>query len=666
MLHTSNCVYNDEVMGEKCPIKFIMQYFLLYGRSKLFNFKRALISSSVILLTLSLLISNWLSYTNIRNTTIKNVNDKTLTLINYESNKLSTWFSNQALVINSIVDNYKNGVINDDFSIAAKLAQNGSHLTNICLGFESGIAYSSTSGHGWENGISPADYDPRVRPWYKQGKSTRGLDITDIYTDKYTGEEGVSIVSSLGNGAIFGSIELSKLNVTVTDIHSPGAFAVITDGAGNFMASSSEDYQQGKSFSAMGLHNVEKQMLSNIEAQQEYKLNGEENLGFSKAIDLVNGKHWYLFIGVKKSVAYAGVDEALKSAVILSLLMLIIAIASSLAVLRVLYRPILELKEVISDLSTGNGDLTRRLIVNSNDDLGLISEGINRFIAKLQEMMQEIQESAIHISHSVKSLRLQADSSTEILNAHTRETELVVTAVEEMSATANDVARNASETALFTQNTNAQATKSKETVAQASQTVTQLMQEVDKTATDINSIDKDTLNITNVLKVIGEIADQTNLLALNAAIEAARAGEQGRGFAVVADEVRALAARTQTSTAEIESTLTKLRLGADTATSAMQATKNTCHKTTEATFMVASDLDLIGDSIRQITDLNTQIATAAEEQNSVSAEITRNISSMSEMVNELTINGKKVVNETIGLAEAHHQLNTLVNKFKLS
>ena len=629
------------------------------------DFKKALISSSVILLTISLLVSNWLSYIYIRDTTIQSVNEKSLALINYESNKLKTWFDNQVLAVDSVVKNYKNGMIDKDFSLVARLAQSGSHLTNICLGFESGIAYSSTSDHGWENGMSPADYDPRVRPWYQQGRSTKGLDITDIYIDKYTGEQGVSIVSNLGDGAIFGSIELSMLDATVTDINFPGAFAIIADGFGNIMASSSGDYRLDDSFSDIGLRDVERRMRANIETQQEYRFNGVDKLAFTKAIDLVNGKRWYLFIGVDKAVAYAGVDTALKNAIMLSMVMLLISVLTSLGILKVLYRPILELKEMVSALSTGNGDLTRRLTVSSNDDLGQISAGINRFIASLQAMMLEIKGSANNISYSAERLRAQTDSNAEILNAHTQETEQVVTAIEEMSATANDVANNASETALFTQNTHSQATKSKVVVAQAEETVAQLALEVDKTAADIAAIDKDTLDITNVLKVIGDIADQTNLLALNAAIEAARAGEQGRGFAVVADEVRALAARTQTSTAEIECTLAKLRLGADAAMLAMQATKDTCQKTSQGTRLVAEDLGVISDSVEQITELNTQIATAAEEQNAVSAEITRNISSMSEMVAELSVNGEKTVNETIELTAAQRQLNTLVEQFKL-
>ena len=443
------------------------------------DFKKALISSSVILLTISLLVSNWLSYTYIRDTTIQSVNEKSLALINYESHKLKTWFDNQVLAVDSVVKNYKNGMIDKDFSLVARLAQSGSHLTNICLGFESGIAYSSTNDHGWTNGMSPADYDPRVRPWYQQGRSANGLDITDIYIDKYTGEQGISIVASLGNGAIFGSIELSRLEASVKGINFPGAYAVIADGSGKFMASSSGDYRLGDRFSDIGLSYVERQMLSNLETQQEYSLDGVDKLAFTKAIELVNGKRWFLFIGVDKAVAYAGVDTALKKAIMLSLVMLLISVLTSLGILKVLYRPILELKEMVSALSTGNGDLTRRLTVSSNDDLGQISAGINRFIASLQAMMLEIKEAANNISHSAERLRAQTDSNAEILNAHTQETEQVVTAIEEMSATANDVANTASETALFTQNTHSQATKSQVAGAQAEETVAQLALDVD-------------------------------------------------------------------------------------------------------------------------------------------------------------------------------------------
>ena len=158
----------------------------------------------------------------------------------------------------------------------------------------------------------------------------------------------------------------------------------------------------------------------------------------------------------------------------------------------------------------GNGDLTSRLSIESHDDLGDIAEGINQFIGQLQQLMLEVQNSSDLIDGSIERLKAEADANKQILNAHTQETEQIVAAIEEMSATANDVARNGSETAAFTRTTNEQALTSKQVVARATSTVAQLVQEVEATSENISEIDRNTLDITNVLKVIGDIADQTN------------------------------------------------------------------------------------------------------------------------------------------------------------
>jgi len=372
-----------------------------------------------------------------------------------------------------------------------------------------------------------------------------------------------------------------------------------------------------------------------------------------------------IFFTIDESVAYAAVDESLSSAITSSLIMLVIALILAIAVLNVIYQPILTLKEVVMDLSQGNGDLTRRLPITRNDDLGQISEGINTFIATLQTLMLEVSQSSDHIAGSVAQLKYQTDANNEVLSSHSIETEQIATAVEEMSATAADVASNASEASHFNHSANLQVTDSRSVVTNATITVSQLIEDVERTSYNITEIGKDTIEITNILKVIGEIADQTNLLALNAAIEAARAGEQGRGFAVVADEVRALAARTQISTAEIEKTLLKLQNGSNATKTAMESTKLTCERTAENTALVANDLDVIAQSVTQINDLNIQIATAAEEQSSVAGEITRNMASIREIVGQLSVSGEATTSETINLATANSQLKSVVGKFKL-
>jgi methyl-accepting chemotaxis protein len=621
----------------------------------------------VTLVALCLLISNWLSYIELKESTIANTNEKLQSMVKYESNNIEEWFTEKAKSIDALASHYRQGTYTGNYAQTARLSTDVGGVARIYFGFDDGSAYSTETSSKWIDGKAiPEKYDPRTRPWYQQGKATTALDVTDIYVDDGTGHNVISILKNIGDGVVLGDIELTRLADTVKAVAYPGAVVLITDQTGKVLASESKRLVSGSHFSDFGLPEVERNMLSHDEVMQEYTLDGVDKISFSKAINLVNGKKWYLLIGLKKSVAYAAVDKALNNAMLSSLIMLAFAISVLLSVLYVLYKPILLLKEMVTDLSKGNGDLTRRLEVTNQDDLGQISKGINLFIANLQSMMLEVLQSSTYISSSVERLKSEAEANSQILVAHTTETEQIVAAIEEMSATANDVARNGAETASFTQATNIQTLASKTVVGKATDTVAQLVREVENTSANIAEIDRDTVNITQVLKVIGEIADQTNLLALNAAIEAARAGEQGRGFAVVADEVRALAARTQTSTAEIEQTLTKLRQASNAAIAAMDVTKATCVKTAETTEQVASDLDTIGNSVNQINDLNTQIATAAEEQSSVSGEITRNMSAIREMVNELSTNGETTSNETVNLATANHQLRLIVEQFKLS
>ncbi|QYJ90264.1 methyl-accepting chemotaxis protein [Shewanella halotolerans] len=630
------------------------------------GFKKSLVASMVTLVALCLLISNWLSYVQIKEATIARVNDKLTGVTRNESAKVATWFGAKAQAMDELAQHYRLGSYQNNYVNTARLATDLSGVARIYFGFDDGSAYSTETGDKWLNGRAiPGKYDPRTRPWYQQGKATTQLDVTDIYIDDGTGHKVISILKNLGDGVVLGDIELTYLHDVVSAIDYPGAVALITDQTGKVLASESPTLVSGSRFSDFGLPQVQQKIIGSDEVMQEYRIDGVDKLGFSKAIPLVNGKQWFLFIGLDKSNAYAVVDKALTSALVSSAVMLLCAISILLGVLYLLYRPILSLKAMVTELSKGNGDLTKRLEIHSEDDLGQISTGINQFIANLQAMMREVLQASAHISGSVERLNGETETNRHILSAHTKETEQIVAAVEEMSATANDVAQNGSETASFTQLTNEQALASKQVVAQATETVNRLVREVEHTADKIGQIDRDTINITQVLKVIGDIADQTNLLALNAAIEAARAGEQGRGFAVVADEVRALAARTQDSTAEIEETLSNLRDASNSAIHSMEVTKQTCLETASTTERVATDLDAIGSSVNQINDLNTQIATAAEEQSSVSAEITRNMSAICDMANELARSGESSRNETVNLATANQQLEQIVGQFKL-
>ncbi|WP_211235768.1 methyl-accepting chemotaxis protein [Psychromonas aquimarina] len=633
---------------------------------KSLGFKKTIIISIIALVTLCLLTSNWIAYVNLRDNTIENVREHSKTIVNFEAGRIETWFQSKVTVIDSLAERYQGRTYNTDYVEIARLSKSIGEISAVYFGLKDGSMHGTAAGDIWTNGVADPDkYDPRTRPWYQMAKAADTPIVTDAYIDSVTKQPVVSVAKSFGEGVALADVSLSILSQTVKNIDFPGAAAVITDGAGKSLASNSSALKVGTKLTDIGMIDIQNAMISQDESSIAYAINGVEKLAFTKAIPLINGKKWYLVIGINKSIAYAEVDQALTDAVIASLVMLVIAAALVIAVLNILYRPILTLKAMIVDLSKGHGDLTRRLPVTSNDDLGQISEGINRFIENLQSLMQEVSQTSGDISSSVDQLKQQTDANNQVLTAHSMETEQVVSAIEEMSATASDVAGNASEASRYTHDTNSQVSDSRNVVTEATTTVSQLADDVENTAVSIEDIGKDSQEITSVLNVIGSIAEQTNLLALNAAIEAARAGEQGRGFAVVADEVRALAARTQSSTAEIEQTLNKLLSGSKTAIDAMNATKSTCERTTQNTSLVAADLDNIAISVTNINDLNTLIATAAEQQSSVAEDITRNMSAIRDIVGELTINGQSTATETINLSAANSQLKSVVSKFKL-
>ncbi|AGH81161.1 methyl-accepting chemotaxisprotein [Psychromonas sp. CNPT3] len=359
-------------------------------------------------------------------------------------------------------------------------------------------------------------------------------------------------------------------------------------------------------------------------------------------------------------------EERVQSTIITSSVLMLIFFIVAVTIINKIMQKLVFLKSRIDVLSTGDADLTSRIAIDSDDELGDISQSVNQFIMYLQTMMKEIAMASNKITATIEQLNVQSDQNHKALSVHAAETEQVVSSITEMSATSDAVAQDASETASNTKSANEEALLAKEIVGDASNSVLALVDEVDSASANINKMNENTVQIINVLSVIGDIAEQTNLLALNAAIEAARAGEQGRGFAVVADEVRSLAARTQSSTAEINSILTILRSDANIAVASMDLTKESCQRTAKNTEKVNQSLDNLTSYIVGINDLSTQIATASEQQSSVSEEVSLNMSNIHQTVQELKSNGESNVNSTKNLAIANAQLNKLVKKFKVS
>jgi len=529
------------------------------------------------------------------------------------------------------------------------------------------VNFADKSGLTVGNSGVIADYDATQEAWYQDAQSANKLMMTDIYFDKGISDKYMFSFLDVENGGVIGGdIFLDAVDPFIQGINFRGATVRLYDGNGGLISTSGNDKFGDKISDNNNLTGLEKQVLSTKKGEYRYQLDGYEQYILYSELSLLGGQKWHIVIAIDGAIAYDFMAEQLASSAFTATGLIILTIILLLFTLTKIYSPIISLKQRIEDLAQGNGDLTQRLEITGNDDLAQISQHVNDFISQLQVMMGEILNSSGQISKEIEQLRLVSESNAKALTAHTSETEQTVTAITQMSASANGVAESAKQTALNTQQASDEALASKELVTASTDSVKTLVNQVDSASNCINTMNENTQEIVSVLSVIGAIADQTNLLALNAAIEAARAGEQGRGFAVVADEVRSLAARTQSSTAEINEILTKLTSDASVAVNAMDTTKESCQLTTDNTIRVGSGLDTMAGSIIEINELSTHIASASSEQSGVAEEISRSMSSIQDMVSDLTENGELTTASTEKLLAENTQLITLVSHFKLS
>jgi methyl-accepting chemotaxis protein len=348
---------------------------------------------------------------------------------------------------------------------------------------------------------------------------------------------------------------------------------------------------------------------------------------------------------------------------------IVIVILTSLMMLWIAKRvanPINDMLNTLNDIADGEGDLTRRLEVKGSDEIAQLGNAFNRFTSKLQCIISSVADVTRQVTDSASSLSLQTQKTTAQLSIHNNETDQVVTAVTQMNTTANDVAENVIQVADATQLATQDSLLAQDNVSTSNNAITNLVNNVEQASGHMTSLHDQSQKIDHVLQVIGAIAEQTNLLALNAAIEAARAGEQGRGFAVVADEVRSLACRTQDSTLEIKVMLDGLHEFVAQAVSAMKTSQETSAHVMQSSTKISGSLSAVTDAVDGINDMTTQIATAATEQSSVSDEINRNMINIRDVVTQLLTSSHETTQVSTDLSAAGEELESLLSQFKLS
>ncbi len=324
-----------------------------------------------------------------------------------------------------------------------------------------------------------------------------------------------------------------------------------------------------------------------------------------------------------------------------------------------------EISNRIQNIAEGDGDLTVRLPVNSNDELGELASHVNHFIEKLQRIIGGVLVNAAEVSKAAESLLVVSKNSQRAADDQCHAITMVVTAVNELTMAIQEVARNTSDTAQNTKEATLITDRGQKRIYLAVEGVQKLAVRISETAEFMSRLESEAKNVTSVIDVIRSVAEQTNLLALNAAIEAARAGEQGRGFAVVADEVRTLASRTQQSTTDIHGMLSQLQQGVQHAVDAMGSSATMTSEAVTSAAEAGHSLTGIGSAVKQISDMTVQIATAAEEQSSVTSEIDKNLVQINSLAMNTAEGASKTAVESQRLSELSTQLRQLLMQFKV-
>ncbi|NRB70040.1 MAG: methyl-accepting chemotaxis protein, partial [Vibrio sp.] len=444
---------------------------------------------------------------------------------------------------------------------------------------------------------------------------------------------------------------------------------------GSLIASDEPSAAIGQSFSSSTLSGDQlTDLLFGQEVQTQWSSDGQWLSVFAPI--MVANQTWGVLFDMPRSSVLADaemldqtishqVESSVKTELFAGVVLVILGLATIALLASRLVMPIREVVARLDDIASGEGDLTQRLEVKSQDEIGQLAIGFNQFLDKLQSIISDVVETTLQIGTTTEQSHVAAQQTRSSSDSQFKEVDLVATASEEMTQTAGLVVQNAEIAVSEAEKANHAADSGKKVIEQSQTEMVRLVERMTAAVPVVEELARNNANITEILTVIEGISEQTNLLALNAAIEAARAGEQGRGFAVVADEVRGLASRTQSSVGEIRQVIENVQQGTQDVVNAIQDGNNLANDSAQQVERAVSQLNQVFDAIASINDMNSQIVKAAEEQQSVSAEVNQSVSNIRDLSAQILSQAEESETVSTQIGRLSQRQQQLVSQFKV-